>query len=101
MVISQLPVEHLPPMTLNWWDKAQHALSFFILGMLGLAIYPKNWAQLAFGLLCYGALMEMLQSLIGWRHGEFLDWVADIFGVLSALIVYFFYHRFSKKRNFL
>lgn len=99
MVFSLLPVEHLPPIAFNWWDKTQHILSFFILGALGFTTYPKNSVQLAFGLICYGVLIEVFQSLSGWRDGEILDWVADIIGVTCAFTAYFFYNRFTNQRH--
>jgi VanZ family protein len=83
-VLSLLPVAYLPPAAFDWWDKAQHALAFLCLGALGLAGYPDRVTRVLAGLLLYGALIEVLQALTGWRYGEWQDWLADALGVLFA-----------------
>ena len=66
----------------DWWDKAQHVFAFFCLSSLGILAYQKAVVKVAIGLLLYGALIELLQWLTGWRLGEFADWVADGIGIL-------------------
>ena len=66
----------------EWWDKAQHALAFFGLSGLGILAYQKTAVKVAISLLLYGALIEVLQWLTGWRSGEVADWVADGMGIL-------------------
>ena len=39
---SLLPAEHLPSVAFDWWDKAQHALAFMVLGSLGLLAYSSK-----------------------------------------------------------
>jgi len=100
LLLSQLPVDQLPKIVFDWWDKAQHALAFFALSVLGFCAYQHRWVRVLIGLLAYGALIEVLQWLTGWRHGEFLDWLADGVGISIALIAYFFYHQlFNKKQS--
>lgn len=83
--LSLVPVEHVPQ-ALNWWDKAQHALGFAVLTVLGLLAYPKaaRW-QLAAGLLLLGACIELAQAASGWRRGDWLDLLADAVGILVVL----------------
>jgi VanZ family protein len=75
------PVHHMP--TLGW-DKANHAFAFFVLAVLGALAWPGRLARVLAALLAYGALIEVLQGLTGWRDAEWLDLVADAAGLLLA-----------------
>ena len=83
-VLSLLPVEHLPPIAFSWWDKAQHALAFGVLGCLGLLAYPSRQLQAIGWLLLFGVFIELAQSATGWRYGDWQDWLADAVGVAVA-----------------
>ncbi len=83
-VLSLLPVDELPPMALSIWDKAQHALGFLGLAVLGLWGYGQRRPSIVWGLLAYGALIEVAQAATGWRTGDVLDWLADATGILFA-----------------
>ncbi|MBT8587064.1 VanZ family protein [Polynucleobacter paneuropaeus] len=72
----------LSPGLFDWWDKAQHVFAFFCLSSLGILAYQKAVVKVAIGLLLYGALIEILQWITGWRSGELADWVADGIGIL-------------------
>lgn len=74
-----------PPQTLvppTGWDKANHAVAFAVLAMLGCWAYPERKASVLLGLLAYGGAIELLQSLTGYRSAETLDVVADGVGLL-------------------
>ncbi|HEY0885963.1 MAG TPA: VanZ family protein [Ramlibacter sp.] len=75
------PAQHLPS---TGWDKANHALGFALLAVLGLAAYPARAASVLPGLLAFGAAIEVLQSLTGYRTAEWLDLVADGAGLLAG-----------------
>jgi VanZ family protein len=82
-----MPVEFLPPNIFDWWDKLQHALAFGILTLLGLVVYGRNSTsikRMTIAMAFYGALIEILQSLSGWRYGEFSDWISNLVGVAMA-----------------
>lgn len=83
-VMSLLPGAYLPPVAFSVWDKAQHALGFLMLGVLGLRSYPKDSNGVVFGLLIYGAAIEMVQAATGWRYGDWQDWIANAVGVATA-----------------
>lgn len=87
-VASLTPVEHLPPLVFDLWDKAQHALGFAALALLGGVAYPR-WreAALVAGLLTHGAVIEWAQAATGWRHGDLADWVADGVGVAVGVLI--------------
>ena len=82
--LSLTPVAHLPPLVFDLWDKAQHALGFLVLTWLGLWAYPRHTLRVLVGLLLLGGWIEWAQSATGWRHGDWLDWLADAVGVAAA-----------------
>jgi len=82
--LSLVPVALLPQ-AFNWWDKAQHALGFAVLTVLGLLAYPKLRWQLPWGLLLLGAFIELAQAASGWRRGDWLDLLADAVGILAVM----------------
>lgn len=87
VVLSLLPVDQLPPATLDVWDKAQHALGFALLTTAGLLAYPRQRARLVGGLLLLGAGIELAQSFTGWRQGDAWDWLADAVGIAIVMLV--------------
>lgn len=87
-VASLVPVVMLPPQAMNLWDKAQHALSFGWLALVGLWAYPRHVLPVVVGLLVWGAAIEVMQSATGWRYGDVIDWIADAVGVLAAWVVW-------------
>lgn len=98
-VLFLLPTEYLNEDVFDWWDKLQHALAFSTLTQIAHFAYPSKLFQISVALLIYGGLIEILQSLTGWRQGDVGDWLADGIGVLicSLLILV---HRRIRKQNF-
>ena len=81
-VASLLPVALLPPQGFNVWDKAQHAMGFGWLALVGLLAYPRKPVMMCGYLLVYGGAIELAQAATGWRYGEWWDLAADGFGVM-------------------
>ena len=82
-----VPQQYLIPEVFDWWDKLQHSLAFGVLTILGLLAYARAGSgvfRVIILLSIYGALIEVLQALSGWRYGEFRDWLADELGVVIA-----------------
>ena len=79
MVLALAPPRFPTPTT--GWDKANHALAFAVLALLGLSAYPRSKAAVLAGLLAYGGLIEVLQGMTGYRTGDWLDWAADSVGL--------------------
>src|SRR3569623_3559744 len=68
-------------------DKIGHALAFCGLVLFYAQIYPlqrDSW-RCVLGALAFGALIEVVQSIVPYRSAEFLDLVADSVGALSGL----------------
>ncbi len=87
MLMSLMPHDQVPR-TLVFWDKAQHALGFAALALLGLLAYPAKLQSVVFGLLLWGVVIECAQALTGWRQGDWQDWLADAVGIgLGCLVM--------------
>lgn len=74
-----------PPQVDTGWDKSNHLLAFAVLAFTAeLAFWPRprrRWFT-GLGLLAYGALIELVQSQIPQRSGEWPDLLADAVGIL-------------------
>lgn len=79
--LSLMPSGMLPPQVFSLWDKAQHAIGFGGLTLLGMLAYPDRRALLPLLLLAHGGLIEVAQAATGWRYGEWLDLLADAIGI--------------------
>lgn len=84
-VLFLIPADYLAPQITDWWDKAQHALMFLLVGLIGVSGYPLIKGRLAAGLVLYGGVVEIVQSATGWRHGDLFDWLANIVGIVASL----------------
>ena len=89
---------YLPSVTFDWWDKAQHALAFLMLGLLGLLSYPSFARRVFVGLVFYGVAIELVQDATGWRYGDWQDWGADVFGFGMAHLVVYPYQKWATRR---
>lgn len=67
-------------------DKVMHAGIFYILSFLLIQSYHMNRIQQLLLWLVYGCSIEWLQSLSGYRSGDFLDLLANMFGVVMLFI---------------
>lgn len=80
LMLLPLGAQKVAPVYSDWFA---HALVFCILMIWFSGILQRGyrWAIFA-GLLLFGALLELLQSFIDWRSGEFLDFVFNAIGLL-------------------
>ena len=83
-VLSLMPIAYLPPQVFCLWDKAQHALAFTALALLGLLAYPRQPWRMVLALLAFGGAIELAQAATGWRYGEWSDWLADAVGLAAG-----------------
>ena len=92
--LSLAPLEQLPEF--NLWDKANHAIAFFVLaGLARLAFLNPTLLALFIMLMLYGLLTEIAQGFLPFRHFSLLDLLADAIGALPGLFIA------SRTRNFL
>jgi VanZ family protein len=70
------------PLPTTGWDKANHALGFAVLGLLGQRAWPGRTPVILTALLAYGGLIELLQSFTPDRSAEAIDLLADWVGLV-------------------
>ena len=70
-----------PELPSTGWDKSNHLFGFLTLAAFGLPAYRSRRLQVVIGLLLFGGLIELLQSLTPYRFAEWADWLADALGV--------------------
>ncbi len=97
MVLALVPPS--PQLPTTGWDKTNHFAAFAVLCVLGLSAYPLRTVMVLFGLLSYGGLIEALQSLTPDRAAEWLDWFADVVGILIGLAMVLSIRRFAAFRE--
>lgn len=87
-----------PPESISTgWDKANHLLAFFTLGILARLAFSKSLATLAGALLFYGGLIEILQSFAPNRSAEWVDLLADATGIAIGFGLYWLGRRLVLK----
>jgi VanZ family protein len=82
LVLSLMPP--VPQMPTTGWDKSNHMLGFAVLMLFGRWAYPGRTVFLVCGLLAYGILIELLQSLTPARFAEWGDLLADGLGLFAG-----------------
>jgi VanZ family protein len=79
------------PIAIPHLDKVVHFIMFFILGLFIEALRirrlaPKFRFRLPLLGVVYGGLIELVQHfLIDGRHGDLIDWTADILGLVIGI----------------
>jgi VanZ family protein len=68
------------------WDKLGHFLIYAVLMLWFAGIYrPSRYLVIAIALILLGGLLELLQSLTGYRMGDWNDFLANGAGVLLGV----------------
>ena len=82
--LALIPQQEVPITT--FWDKADHAVAFLVLGLLAQAAFTgsRYMTVVAPWLIGYGAAIELAQMLTPTRVGSVEDVIADIAGLLLA-----------------
>lgn len=83
LVLSMWPMPD-PPTLSTGWDKTDHIATYFLLGCLGLVAWRQRSGRVLAGLVAYGGAIELLQSLVPSRVGDWQDVMANVAGVLLA-----------------
>lgn len=69
-------------------DKWLHILSFLFLFLWFSGQYKRSsYWRLAVGLTIFGILIELCQRMISYRTAEWMDLVADLFGIGIGIII--------------
>lgn len=78
-------------------DTLGHLTSFFILTWVSHSIIKLSLTVAVPLLIFYGALTEVGQSFLGFRNGEFGDFLADVVGIFLFVLAKCFYLSFVRK----
>lgn len=97
LVLSLMPASLSVPGT--GWDKSNHALGFAVLAFLAYWAWPGHIRLSLLGLLGYGALIEVLQSLTPDRVAEWSDLWANGVGLLVGTAVALLLQRLAMIRQ--
>ena len=81
-------------------DKIAHFGIFWILTSLAYFSYKINTKLQILIWTLYGLAIEFLQGLTPTRSPEFLDFIADMIGVLAALLILRWLNRFELFKQF-
>jgi VanZ family protein len=74
-----------PPQADTGWDKANHGLAFFTMGLAAARAWPgRGFARIAAALLAYGLLIEFVQAFVPGRSADAADVLADAAGIVLA-----------------
>lgn len=87
ILVTYLLLMEMPPATPSWpyKDKVQHITVFLALTISGGLAFQNRCVALCTMLAAYGALMEVLQSVLTvTRIASIYDWLADVTGILIA-----------------
>lgn len=80
-------------------DKTGHFLGFLLLTWLVNTLIKIDLTPTIITLCVYAGLTEIGQSYLGFRSGQFTDFIADVLGCLSyVLIVYANKNRVKKEK---
>jgi VanZ family protein len=96
--LSLLDTSELPAVTLKIWDKLQHASAFLLLSFLlhrsfvNKRLFSMAHIAQACSLLCYGVIIECLQSYSPYRQASMGDVVADGVGIICYSLFYLKYN---------
>lgn len=70
------------------WDKLLHASVFFLAWWLLRWSLPWSWLTISVLLVLAGGAEELLQSVKPGHQADWLDWAADVVGVVLAASIY-------------
>jgi VanZ family protein len=77
-----------PPSVDTGWDKLNHVLAFSALSFTAWFAWGtarRRAAGVMFGALAYGVFIEVIQSRIPGRSGEWPDLLADVIGIAIGI----------------
>ncbi len=81
LILFLSPVSNTISSLIN--DKVSHAFAYGTLFFLAAKSYKDKYSSLYIGLLVFllGFIVEIVQSMTGYRSGEFDDVLANVFGI--------------------
>jgi len=98
-IIFLLKINVYEPMDLQHIDKLHHSLAYFTLATCWLFALQKKQSKYVIVLCCifFGIVLEILQyAITNYRTGDYLDVLANSFGVILGVFVF---NKVSKKNR--
>lgn len=80
-------------------DKVGHFIGFFFLTWLLNSTLKLPLINLTLTLVLYAALTEIGQYYLGFRKGEINDFIADILGILTFMLIRWFSIMYIKNKQ--
>lgn len=80
-------------------DTIGHFIGFFTLSLLLNSIFKLPLLNTITCLIFYAALSEIGQYYLGFRNGEFRDFVADVVGILFFALLKWIYTVYWRKSS--
>ena len=105
VLVTGLMMWPRPPaeLDLTGWDKLNHAIAFAGPALAGLLARRRPGVRsatlLLAGLLAWGGLLELLQSRLPPRQGDWADLLADAVGLAVGALAYVGLRRLSAVRR--
>jgi len=88
VLAAALLPQHSPKPLLSISDKWLHGVTFTALALWFSGQYPRhNYWRLVVGLLAFGMLIELAQSMVPYRAAESMDLMADVVGVAAGITI--------------
>ncbi|NTW51100.1 MAG: VanZ family protein [Chlorobiaceae bacterium] len=94
-MIYEATITHPVEVSVNHGDKLLHALAFFALAFLSDFAFPARGhvTRDLFLLMLFGVFIEVVQSFLPWRSADFLDFLADCFGIAAYRFLMPIFHK--------
>jgi VanZ family protein len=96
---SSIGKMEIPDIGVSWFDKILHFIFFGILGLLTARGFRHSASTLIRDrfkslsiIICilYGASDEVHQLWVPGRFGSIWDWIADVFGIITFILIYIY-----------
>lgn len=83
-LLSLYPLKTLPPVPGT--DKIHHFIAYAVLMFPTALKKPKHWLLISLLFICYSGAIELIQPYVN-RYGEFKDFIANVAGLGSGLVI--------------
>ncbi len=71
-------------------DKLTHYFAFLVWAVFYRFSFKAGYWNIFFSSILLGVFIEIVQYFLPYRSGEYGDFVADLFGALCGMFLYFF-----------
>lgn len=76
-----------PQVGISYFDKIEHFLAYLVLAAWFAEVLPGRSWQVFIGLVLFGLLIEVAQSMTTYRSPDVMDWLADTVGIVAGMLL--------------